>query len=154
MSGFEPGEGWREVASLGHDLADVDSDGIHYRLDGVDRYWVRVAEPVPPLPTEPWSVIRAQGDGFEAEFIRLPNGSWRTFAGTRIEFLPELAAECFTGFEVLAEPRRTETISDVHADRDRVRRETAKAVADWFAKNVPLTAEIYGGALRAFGVEL
>ena len=96
MSGFDPGPGWREVIGTQATPAPC----VSYSDGQVVRRWVREA-PVPPLPTEPYTVIRAA----------LPNGTSDVFIRNELGWylLGEMEAPVhplnFTAFEVLSEPR-------------------------------------------------
>ena len=117
MTDFDPGEGWRRVTAFtGHT-----GERIQWWSGTEWHNWIR-EEPVPPLPTEPYTVIRCSYPTSESVRVRLPNGTWNGQSDDYVR------AE-LTGFEVLAEPR------DVNDERyvkgyDAARRETAKAVLD------------------------
>jgi len=99
---FEPGEGWREITFA--EGCEGGREIISYRHPGPGpssyTYWVR-EDPVRPLPTEPYTVIRAA----------LPNGTSDVFIRNELGWylLGEMEAPVhplnFTAFEVLSEPR-------------------------------------------------
>ena len=109
MSDFNPGEGWREVrygAELsGHEHITWDSTGL---ADSTARIWVR-EEPVPPLPTEPYTVIRVTWKDevtrqlLEDDLMLDIDGMYWLDAGD--EIAPEALTKRIAGFEVLSEPR-------------------------------------------------
>ncbi len=138
VNDFNPGEGWREVT---FDKA-VRPYVASYPDEKTGRYWVR-EEPVPPLPTEPWTVIRVnwkhQVDGSPDVLMLLDYMSAWAYNMTRIK--PEHLAERITGFKVLAapvipddEPVVLETTHELRLEQ--VRRETAKAVLTFVSESL------------------
>lgn len=156
MNGFEPGEGWREV---GRD-ATAERMLVLHEAGKPTRVWAE-DEPVLPLPTEPYTVIRVtwrdREDRSPAEMTFL-DGDWINIHGSAYSsgWLTKIVA----GFEVLARPAGEEAVARVE---DRVRRETAKAVLDYveqesmrIAAKTPYMTYEPAGVARArevFGVE-
>lgn len=98
MNAWTPGPGWREVSGTAQT-----PDLVQY-MDGLPiRLWVRES-PVPPLPTEPYTVIRPEWKNGPLDSDKLwvldEEGLWGA-AG----WDPSVLADCITGFVVLAEPR-------------------------------------------------
>ena len=122
---------WREVP------ADTPAEAGRDRLvfDGVDRtrIWVK-EEPVPPLPTEPDTLISVYWLHHTARPRRgrlVFNGAaWCAVAPGMGAYMPRELAEIITGFEVLAEPLPHRWLTH----EEEVRRETAKAVLDRIAE--------------------
>lgn len=103
MTGFDPGEGWREVhveeATCGkRTVREFDEEGM------TEHVWVREVL-VPPLPTEPYTVIRAHWNdpAFGDVMWLAQDGTWRYGNGDRVHTADP--AEGMSGFEVLSEPR-------------------------------------------------
>lgn len=158
MSDFNPGSGWREYSL--NDMARDEENCLVLYGGGMrpDRVWYP-EEPVPPLPTEPYTVIRVRW----AEKIHRPDvlvlrgGTWDGLGWNWAESVEEVQAR-ITGFEVLARPTvtdeawatirreaREEAERDVADHEERhgekmkaiVRRETAKAVIDRVRIHLP-----------------
>lgn len=167
MSDFNPGDGWREV---GVDEANAQESIRHATRDSM-RYWVREA-PVPPLPTEPYTVIRVtwREDSDYARrrvnpvLIRQPETAYHQWAwsddGDSFGDDSDVRSKV-TGFEVLAEPRPLPLDTDDDFE-ERVRRETAKAVLEAVRKigliqiallANPRNAAAFDAIARDFGVE-
>lgn len=121
---FDPGDGWRRASHEEWVEADV-SLALNERGGGV-TYWVREA-PVPPLPTEPYTVIRVEWkEGLRRDARELVRWS-ATWESEDNLLAPEELANRITGFEVLAEPCSQHY---GHEDIEEARRETAQAVLD------------------------
>lgn len=138
MSDFQPGEGWREI-DVNTRHTGKDMIAFYPRGEQENRAWVR-EDPVPPLPTAPYTVIRPNfkdqelTTGWPEAMLLGSDGNWRASGWFRTA--PNLARE-ITGFEVLAEPLAV----------------TAKAVLDRIASE-PWAREVDLSKWRSeFGVE-
>lgn len=107
MTDWPAERGWVEVTRREYDDArDLDRDRVTQVIDQAARYWVR-EEPVPPLPTEQYTVIRGTWRNGEECVIWLSSGTglgafWRDVEGRPV------VTQGITAFEVLAEPWSTE----------------------------------------------
>jgi hypothetical protein len=120
MSDFNPGPGWRQVDKFpGYDHEHVAA----VTPQGKSLYWVR-EPPVPPLPTAPYTVIRAWwGTDTWSALTLAEDGAWLSARGNAYND-DELAQ--MVRFEVLSEPRAV----------------TAKAVLDAIRECAPLNMEL------------
>lgn len=129
-------EGWRE----GRADKAIYPYLVQFNSEGIGRYWVR-EEPVPPLPTEPYTVIYTTGAKGYSDWalVRRVSEDWAELAKGSV-FTDEQLLRCITGFEVLSEPRAV----------------TAKTVIDYIRmdENVyDIDEEALTRASREFGVE-
>lgn len=121
MSDFDPGTGWREVE---RPVAAVAPEAVSHRKDHIVRTWIP-KEPMRPLPTEQYTVIRVAWAGASSAGIRcLVDGRWQpvTPGGTMD---PEILVTRITDWELLAEPCNEHYGAE---DLKRVERDTARAV--------------------------
>lgn len=127
MTAFQPGDGWREVSGTAEQ-----PDLVEY-IDGLPvRLWVR-EEPVPALPTAPYTVIRVTWAAAKEPGVLTLTAAhhWVSLGGDA--YRHDFVAEQISGFEVLAEPHRDlgeYTQGAVDTMLRLARRETAKAVLD------------------------
>lgn len=131
MSDFDPGEGWREVERDGF---APDVPYLLFAQPGqLNRVWIP-EEPVPPLPTEPWTVVlvkwREPRDGATEASLMWDGYTWS--AEQVGSFQVNWLRSRITGFEVLTQPSSVLDAAGeaFEAGLKRVRRETAKAVLD------------------------
>jgi hypothetical protein len=120
-------EGWREATE--EDYRDATEWLTAYsKSGGITRRWVR-EEPVPPLPTEPYTAVRVKRwTGKEHDYLLQPDGKWLLLDGSgRGHAVADYTlAEDITSWELLAEPRA----GAVKRAEESARRLTAKAVLD------------------------
>lgn len=147
MSDFDPGPGWRELPPDGQmdetlDGRDLLSMGI-YGGGSIHRWWARES-PVPPLPTEPYTVIRVTWRDPEyltgSHIYTLSSDRYWCPQNRHAEAeRPDGLAALITGWEPLAEPRKVtaEAVLDrlPHLDA------TGAQLAEW-AENI---AREFGG---------
>lgn len=98
---FEPGPGWREIA-----LEERPTYGVlvEWIEKVATRAWVRKA-PMPPLPTEDWTVIQGVWrDSILHEQFYLAGGQWWSMPNQGKGYDPRHLADALQSFEVLPEP--------------------------------------------------
>jgi hypothetical protein len=148
-----PGEGWLEVASIEGAPEYV----VHVRPDGTTQRWV-LKDPVPPLPTELFTVIEARvariNDSVRQTLILTGIGWVSVDGGARLGATPK---EKIISWKPLAEPC---TVTP-HAGRD-IARETAKDIIDRVKKTSlmqlclmvnPRNADELDAIAKDYGVE-
>lgn len=135
MSDFNPGPGWREVDRDDWYNASQETLALEKgKHDPAAKYWVH-EQPVPPLPTEPYTVIRVTWDpGHEGDWPSVlalgvdREWAWSTVGGTGFIDVHDLP-KWITGFEVLAAPRHIFDV-DCIGRLEQVKRDTARTVLD------------------------
>jgi hypothetical protein len=118
------GPEWHEVTWNEWRQADRPEKGsyAYLRVDDEDHYFFRV-QPAPPLPTEPYTVIRVtwQDGCSPAEVLTLVGDMWGDYTAGNL-------SRNITGWEPLAEPVVPGTPNIPKWIGDAIRKETAKAV--------------------------
>lgn len=108
MNDWTPGEGWREVDVNGEEAQYVVYGLAEYDQDtgAIKRAWVR-EEPVPPLPTVPYTVIRVQqkNEAAPAVLTLADDGYWYLLEPHTVRHSARELSRIVDSFEVLAEPR-------------------------------------------------
>jgi len=150
-------EGWvRHEIQGATPIRDEEHVVMEYQGHQAVAYWLPEVS-VPPLPTEPYTVIRAHWKGHDSAFGDVmwlaADGTWRYGNGDRVHAAD--LAEGMSGFEVLAEPCHAHYGAE---DLKRAERDTARAVLERVRQELPLghdgtSLRYLDEIAREFGVE-